>query len=279
MKKNIIAIMSLTIAMGLASCSNEDYLGGHVDRSGAGVAIETLTAQMGGSAAGRTWTEGDNIGVSVSYYDLTAQNRSYLCGADGTTFTPATGDPIYVKGVTSIVAYWPFTGVDNAEPIIELKTEDQSQIIDFLVAKTDNVSPANGKAVNLTFERIMAKLKVNITATDDVITKWTMTGINTEAVFNTYTAELSMSGAKTLGDTGDNITSINLTLLPQSVSSEDGEVTLTLFGGKRTYTFTLNASEAFTLKSAETTTYDVNISDGMTTVEIVPGGTVDWNEK
>ena len=277
MKKIIIATLSL--ALGFASCSNEDYLGGHVNRDGAGTALSSLTAQMGSSASGRTWTGGDKIGVSVSYYDLTAQNRSFLCGEDGKSFSAETGVPIYIKGACSVVAYTPFTGTDGAEPVFEINTENQDDIPDYLFAKTDGVNPSNGSSVNLTFERVLANLKVSITSTDDVITKWHLNGIYTDAVVNTYNLSLSMAGTKELSDEGSDISSIDLKLLPQTVDADEREVVLTLFGQKRTYTFTLNAEQALTLTSAQTTSFNVDIKDGMTTVEIVPAGTVDWKEK
>lgn len=281
MKKNIIAIMSLTVMLGLASCSNDDYLGGHVDRSGAGVAIQTLTAQMGSTVtSGKTsWEKDDQIGVSVSYYDITAQNRLYLCGEDGKTFTPKTGEPIYIKGATSVVAYYPFVGNDSAEPVVNVKTEDQSDITDYLVAKADGLNPSNGSTVNLDFQRILSALQINITASDDNITKWVLSGINNNATLSTYTGELSIFDKKDYSGTGTSITSISLTLLPQTLKGEDGDVTLTLYGSERSYVFILNKKETFTLTSAETKTVSVNISDGMGTIDLHPTETVDWNEK
>lgn len=264
--------------LGLASCSNEDYLGGHVNKDGAGVAMQSLTVQMGSTASDRTWTEGDQIGVSVSYYDLTAQNRSYICDADG-KFSPESGEPIYIKGNTSVVAYTPYTGTDGAEPVLEIDTEDQDNIPDYLFAKTDGVNTSNGNAVTLTFERVLATLNINITAADDVISKWILAGAYTDAVVNTYDLSLSMAGTKDLTGEGSAITSINLSLLPQTVASSERAVTLTLFGQQRTYTFTLNEQETLTLTSAQTTSYNVDIRDGMATVELVPSGTVDWREK
>lgn len=277
MKKIIIA--TIAMAMTFAACSNEDYLGGHVNKDGAGVPLASLTAQMGQTASGRSWSAGDRIGVSVSYYDLTAQNRSFLCEEDAKSFSAETGAPIYIKGACSVVAYWPFIGRDSAEPVFEIDTQDQTDIPDYLFAKTDDVNINNGSAVNLTFERVLANLKINITATDDVISKWILSGVYTDGVVNTYNLSLTPAGQKEMTGSGSAITQIELKLLPQAVSVSEQEVSLMLFGQKRTYSFVLNASEALELISAQTTTYNVDIKDGMTTVELVPSGTVDWQEK
>lgn len=277
MKKITIAI--LAIAATLGACSNEDYLGGHVNKDGAGVPLASLTAQMGQTASDRSWSANDKIGVSVSYYDLTAQNRSFLCAEDAKTFSAETGVPIYIKGDCSVVAYWPFIGTDAAEPVFEIDTQDQTSITDYLFAKTDGVNINNGGAVNLTFERVLANLKINITATDDVISKWILSGAYTDGVVNTYDLSIALASQKDITDSGSAITQIDLKLLPQTVNISEQAVTLMLFGQKRTYSFVLNESQALALTAAQTTTYNVDIKDGMTTIELVPSGTVDWQEK
>ncbi len=267
------------MAATFAACSNEDYLGGHVNKDGAGTPLSSLTVQMGSTASDRSWSEGDQIGVSVSYYDLTAQNRSFLYEEDESAFSAETGVPIYIKGACSVIAYWPYTGTDGAEPVFEIDTQDQDNIPDYLFAKTDGVNISNGSSVNLTFERVLANLKINITAPDDVISKWILNGVYTDAVVNTYDLSLSLAGHKELSGSGTAVTQVDLKLLPQTVESSEQEVTLVLFGQKRTYSFLLNESQALALTSAQTTTYNVDIKDGMTTVELVPEGTVDWHEK
>ena len=82
--KNFRNIYFLQIVAGmllLASCSNEEYLGGHYTTDGAGVAT-TITAT---APDGETWAAGTRVGISTGYatYDASARNREYVSESGG----------------------------------------------------------------------------------------------------------------------------------------------------------------------------------------------------
>ena len=140
MKKKFSNIsLLLIILFVLASCSNEDYLGGHftTDREGSMVNISAhITSEL---FQDKTFVAGDKIGITTSYNDNTSRNRSYTCAEDGATFDATIGVPIYIKGNGFISAYYPFMGEDGNEAIINLNTKDQSAIPPLFVANTNDI--------------------------------------------------------------------------------------------------------------------------------------------
>ena len=271
-------LLCCIIVAALTACSNDDYLGGHYTTDGAG-AMMNVTAQISATTdAGLAWTEGDVIGIAATYglYDATARNRQYTCQADGSTFTQDAGYPMYVKGATDIVAYWPFTGTDGAEPTLTLDTRDQSNITDYLFAKAMGVTPENGSNVHLVFDYVLARVKINITTpAGETIKECRLQGFAQQATVNPYTLERVLDNPEDLIIKGTNLTNIPLKLIPQEVSATAAvPAQLVLIGNIRSYTLDMSGLQ---LKAGADVQVNVNVTDGTAYIDFVPGGSA-WTD-
>ncbi len=251
------------------ACSNEDYLGGQYVTDGAGVEISvTATAPEGMS-----WSAGQQIGISASYasFDATARNREYVSETGSNRFVQTTGDPIYVKGNTSIVAYFPYIGTDGAEPVITLFTADQAKVSDYYFAKADGVTISNGSLVNLVFHNALATLQFSINApTGETIQSVRLSGFAQQAEVNPFTLDMKLSVAEDLLVTGSNLQTVTLRLIPQTVSTDaDIPARMVLVGSIRSYTIDLGD---ITLGGGETRQATVDVTDGVGSIEFVPDG-------
>lgn len=260
------------------SCSNEDYLGGHYTTDGAGTKM-TVTAEISVPAnTALTWVAGDVIGIATGYgqYDVTARNRQYVCQADGKTFCQATGYPIYVKGNTDIVAYWPFSGTDGAEPTLTLDTRDQDNVTDYLFAKAKGVTLDNGSNVHLVFDYALARLQINIVAPDgESIRECRLQGFAQQASVSPYTLEMTLDAPEDLVVKGAALSSLSLKLIPQTVSTEAAvPAQLVLIGSIRSYTIDMSQLK---LVAGAPVLANVNVTDGIGTVDFVPGGSA-WTD-
>ena len=271
--KGLLPFYLFTLLPLVTACSNDDYLGGHYTTDGAGTQM-TVTAQISASTnPGLDWTAGDVIGIATSYgqYDATARNRQYVCQADNRTFNQNSGYPIYVKGATDVVAYWPFSGDDGAEPTLTLDTRDQSNIIDYLFAKKTGVTPQNGSQVNLVFDYALARLQLNITApAGESIKECRLQGFAMTATVNSYTLETTLDAPEDLVVKGTAISSLSMKLIPQELSAEAAvPARLVLIGSIRSYTIDMSQLQ---LKGGALVQANVNVTDGIGTVDFVPGG-------
>ena len=273
--KNFKYIYMLPVAvclMLLTGCSDEDYLGGHATADGMGTLLG-VTGQVDQSV-NTTFMAGDAIGIATSYanHDQTARNRKYELQSDGRSFLPANNLPIYVKGNTSVMAYYPFAGDDNAEPTLTLNTENQSATVDLLLAKVDGITIGNASSVNLNFKPALATLKVNIDATGETISEYLLSGFAQQGAVDPYSFEVTPGVIKDIKGTGTAITSLLFHIVPQTVA--DGTAVLTLKGTVRTYRLSLGT---VMLGLSESAQLNVNIADGMATYEFVPAGT-QWED-
>lgn len=266
----IICYLSFSVA--LLSCSDEDYLGGHSTTDGVG-ALMGVTGQVDPSAS-LTIAVGGGIGITTTYanHDQTARNRKYVLQSDGQSYLPGNNLPIYVKGNTSVMAYYPFTGDENAEPTLTLSTKNQASPVDMLVAKTEGVTIDNASSVKLNFKSALATLKVSITASGETITDYVLSGFAQEGAIDPYTFAVTPSLMQDVQGSGSALTSLSFHIVPQTVA--DGKAMLTLKGSVRTYALSLGA---VTLGFGETRQLNVNIADGEATYEFVPGGS-QWND-
>lgn len=275
---NKLWALPLILSLVLAGCSDDDYLGGHSVKDGAGVQM-TLTGEINAqSEPSLAWAEGDVIGVAASsgLYDASVRNREYVCDADGKTFVNVSGLPMYVKGNVKIVAYYPFVGTDGGEQTIQLNTLDQDNITDFLFARAENVNKENGSNVNLVFDYALARVRFNITVPDgEVITTCRITGLAQQATADPYTLDLTLDAPEDLVVTGTNIKTLSLKLIPQEIS-ETPEIPaqLVLIGTKRSYVIDLSG---LSLAEGEVKTANVDASDGVATIEFVPNGAA-WDD-
>ena len=276
--KNICMLPLAASLLLLSSCSDEDYLGGHATTEGAGT-LMTVTAQINAQLSpGLSWSADDVIGIATGYgqYDATARNRAYACQADGRTFSPTTGYPIYVKGATDIVAYYPFIGSDGAEPTITLDTRNQSAVTDYLFAKAEGVTPQNGGNVNLVFDYALARLNMNITVpAGETIHGYRLVGFAQQATVDPYTLDMTLDAPEDLVYEGTDIRNITLRLIPQTVDTESGiDARLVLIGNIRSYSIDMSQTPLVAGQEQQAT---VDVTNGIGSIEFVPGGSA-WTD-
>ena len=242
------------------SCSDEDYLGGHFTTDGAGVEMH-ITAQ---APEGTTWTEGQIIGLSTSYAnnDASARNRQYACEADGQSFSNVTGNPVYLKGLANVVAYFPYQGNDGAEPGIELNTLDQTAIAPIYFAKTDSVGISQGSHVHLQFHPALAQLRLAITApAGETIKSCRLVGLSHQAEVNPFTFEMKYYDPDEVVIAGEDLTEATFSLIPQTVSAEASlPPHLVLVGQLRSYTVSLGD---VALGFGQTVNRDIDVTTGI----------------
>jgi len=281
MKKHLISfsivICCLSLGTALTSCSDEDYLGGHYTTDGVGT-LMNVTAQVKSEMnPDMTWAAGDVIGIATGYgqNDISARNREYACQADGSTFKHTTGYPMYVKGATNIVAYYPFSGSDGAEPTIELNTTDQSDITNYFLAKAEGVNPQNGGQVNLVFTNALSRLDLTIvTPAGESIREYRLSGFVQQATVSPYTMEITMSAPEDLVGKGTDLSNISLTLIPQDAGSNGVPARLVLVGNIRSYSIDMSGT---TLKAGAVQRATVDVTNGIGSIDFVPGGST-WSD-
>lgn len=276
--KNLYILPLIICLFVLGSCSNEDYLGGHYTAEGSGTLMH-VTAQINAqSNPTLVWSEGDVIGIAAGYglYDATARNREYKCQADGKTFSCTTEYPMYVKGTTQIVAYYPFVGMDGAEPALSLNTKNQTDITDYLVAKSDVVTRETGDHVNLVFDYMLARLQMTITApAGETIKSYRLSGFAQQAQVDPYTLDLTLDNPEDLVGTGDDIKTITLKLIPQTVDTNSGvPAQLVLVGTSRSYTIDFSDID---LQAGSVQSAVIDVTDGIGTIEFLPSGAT-WTD-
>ena len=283
MKRNEFLIFKLfncciVAAMLLTACSNDDYLGGHATTDGAGT-LMTVTAQISApSNSTLAWTSGDVIGIAAGYglYDATARNREYVCQADGATFLQSANLPMYVKGATNIVAYYPYSGSDGAEPTLALNTKDQTNVTDYLFAKATGITPQNGSHVNLVFNYALSELKMNFNIpAGESISTCRLEGFSQQAAVDPYTLDLTMEAPETLVVNGTNPQTVTLKLIPQTIAADAAvPARLVLIGNIRSYTIDMSQVQ---LTGGNVTLASINLTDGIGSVDFVPGGSA-WED-
>ena len=253
------------MAAALTACSNDDYLGGHYTIDGAGVVLN-VTAQTD-----KAWSEGDVIGIAAGYgqNDGTARNREYVCQADASSFKNKSGFPIYVKGNTCIVAYYPFVGTDGAEPTITLNTLNQDEVTDYYFAKAEGVTRQTSQ-VNLAFKHALAEVTLKITApSGESINSCRLSGFAQKATVNPYTLAKTLDAPEDLVVKGADMKSVTLKLIPQALSADDAvKPQLVLIGSIRSYTIDMSKLQ---LEAGSSQEAIVNVTDGIGTVDFVPG--------
>ena len=219
------------MAAALTACSNDDYLGGHYTTDGAGVVLN-VTAQTD-----KAWSEGDVIGIAAGYgqNDGTARNREYVCQADASSF----------------------------------KNKSQNQVTDYYFAKAEGVTRQTSQ-VNLAFKHALAEVTLKITApSGESINSCRLSGFAQKATVNPYTLAKTLDAPEDLVVKGADMKSVTLKLIPQALSA-DGAVKpqLVLIGSIRSYTIDMSKLQ---LEAGSSQEAIVNVTDGIGTVDFVPG--------
>lgn len=281
--KNIKYLLSASLlccglCAAMTSCSNEDYLGGHVNTDGAGVKMNVTASISDYADASRTWQADDAISITAGYgqSDASARNREYVCGDDGKTFTNKNSYPMYVKGATDIMAYYPYGGVDGGEPSITLNTKDQDNITEYFFAKQTGVNRDNGGSINLAFTNALSRIDMTITAPDDEsIRGYRLSGFSQVATVDPYTLGMELNAPEDLSGEGEDISSLSLQLIPQTIDADAAvPATLVLIGDIRSYSIDMSQVK---LVAGQKQQINVDVTDGVGTIEFVPAG-AEWHD-
>jgi len=262
--------------IGMASCQDDSYLGGHYTTDGQGVQANVTAVSASEQTPAIAWTEGDLIALTTSYEDSYSRNRFYTCAADGRTFTAQAGLPVYIKGKGYLCAYAPVAGTDGAEPVIELNALNQAAIIDYIFAK-EPISPTQAD-VQLRFRRVHSRLRATIkTAETEQIHKIVLSGFSHTASVNPYSWELTLTSAAadlTMTDEAG-IKSFELKMIPQTVDTAAVvPAQVVLIGTNRSYAIPMGT---VTLESDKTLQMDIDVSSPEPTVAFSADG-VTWTD-
>ena len=262
--------------IGMASCQDDSYLGGHYTTDGQGVQANVTAVSASEQTPAIAWTEGDLIALTTSYEDSYSRNRFYTCAADGRTFAAQAGLPVYIKGNGYLTAYAPVAGTDGAEPIIELNTLHQTAIIDYIFAK-EPISPTQAD-VQLRFRRVHSRLRATIkTVETEQIRKIVLSGFSHTASVNPYSWELTLTSAAadlTMTDEAG-IKSFELKMIPQTVDTAAVvPAQVVLIGTNRSYAIPMGT---VTLESDKTLQMDIDVSSPEPTVAFSADG-VTWTD-
>ena len=271
---NIKCQIIILCLIGITSCHDDAYLGGHFTTDGQGVQARVTAVSVSEQSPAIAWSEGAQIALTTSYADTYSLNRIYDCAADGRTFAVHAGLPVYIKGSGFLCAYAPVIGQDGEEPVIELNTTNQQTITDYIFAK-EPVSPSQAD-IQLRFRRVHSHLHTTVkTADSEHIRKIVLSGFSHTALVDPYTWDITPSSAAadyTFTSASD-ITSFDLTLIPQTVS-EDAVIPaqIVLVGSNRSYELPLGT---VTLESDKTLMMDIDVSTPEPTVAFSTDG-VTW---
>ena len=262
MKRNSILYFVLG-ALSLGACS-DGHFAGQVTTDGAGsrlVLSANITSVLTPSA---TFSAGDTIAITTSYYDQSSLNRFYRTG-DGKSFVSTNGKDTYVKGNGYLTAYYPATGENGTEPIIELATLNQDAKTDYLFARTP-ITRTEGN-ISLTFRDALGRLSVSIkTAPEEHIHRVVLNGFYHNATVDPYTWAITLTDApEAYVLDGTDITSFSLDLIPQTVEKDAViPAELTLIGDIRSYTVALGtlpvASDEIVTATVDITTDEATVS-------------------
>lgn len=268
-KIEILSIVFLgTFVLLVSSCSNEDYLGGHVTEEGRGTPISVQAAIVSDLKSDAAVSPDEVISITTGYEDNTSLNRIFVCGADGKSFIHKTGYPLYVKAATNLLAYYPFQGVEGTDPELVLNTTNQSDIKDLFVAKSSEVVPGEAGVVDLPMVYAYAQMQMNIKVPEgERLLTFRLSGLRHEGRMNAFTHAITLEEASSsISGTMDG-NQLQLTLIPQLVT-ENNKANIVFLGMKRSYTVGIDSLD---LRADVRITADVNLRDGMGTIEFVAG--------
>jgi hypothetical protein len=225
---NVIVIVSCIL---FAGCKDDNYLGGHFTEDYGGVPMSLHSVIASTLNPSLKWQEGDTIALTTSYTDNTSLNRFYVCGADGKTFTPLNGLPIYIKGTGILNAYAPVSGKDGEENVIAVNTLQQATLMDYLIAQT--AISTDSQTLSLSFNHALAQLQVAFDITEgEKVKKVQLQGLYHQAVLDLYTSVWSVSEvSEPYAVVADVISALTLNLLPQKATN----VSFVLTTDKREY--------------------------------------------
>lgn len=200
--KSIYLTIFVFIAAMLISCSKEDNdngLSGQAITFASGISkYDTRVNEKGNE-----WIQGDEVGIYMlateNVNTLLKSNIKYIAASSGISTTFTTNSAMYYPtdgSAVKFMAYYPYSEPVGTEYPIDLSSQKDQAKLDLMYAKSkDSYTHSGGTAVILTFEHMLSKLILNVSAGATVgdisNTQVTVKGMNTTAVFNLLTKEIS----------------------------------------------------------------------------------------
>lgn len=274
-KNNVLPTIFFSMLMILASsCFNENYLGGHSTEEGCGTQVVLKASIDSELKPDAIISPNELISVSTGYEDNTSLNRMYVCNQDGESYVQKNGYPIYVKATTCLLGYYPFQGIEGSDPELSLNTCNQTSVEDLFIARSKEISPADEAVVNLSLVYAYAQLQMNLILPEgETVSSFRLSGVHHEGRMKAFSHDIEF-GEITTDIKGDvNGTQLILTLIPQQITKED-KAEIAFVGKKRSY---LVALDSFVLESDKCLVANIDLRNGMGTVEFVSEGG-QWND-
>lgn len=280
MKTRLLALA--TLALTLAACSNDDENNNQIAaRFSAEISDATLTR-----AAGTSWHENDEIGITATGNDAMSQytNVKYTTEKNDGNFT---GSPIYFQNNQNVTftAYYPFSGTEE-KPAGKLtpKTEATNQTptnqknIDFLFAEAQDKN-CNNANVAFKFYHKMSQITLTFIAGDDISfsdTKisYSLEGLRMSGEFDTSNGTATATGTATETLTINDVTLSStpaivapVILYPQDITGVSGinQIKLSVTLDEQTYSCVLQTgtdtkTNLTELEAGNNYTFEITIS-------------------
>jgi hypothetical protein len=290
-----MAAIAAAVVMSTVSCSVEESIS---DGSGGGdkrVAVKFAAADIAAVQTrvnGENWEGSEKIGIFMVDHGLTtisesANNIRYETTSTGTdaTFTPAGSTIFYpATGSVDFIAYHPHATLTGTWTYaVDVSDQSDQSAIDLLWSGVANGSGSgynkSSGAVALNFTHKLVKLRMTLTAGDNLsdltgLSATDITGMNNTASFNVSTGALSSPG--TVADIApkDMGSDVYEAILLPAASTAGYTVVFTV--GPDTYTWTLNSGSDAISALVAGKIYDYAITVGKH--ELTVTGTItDWS--
>lgn len=281
LKLNVAAFATLTMALALAACDNEELAndpladGPVAAQVKAGIS-QTLT-RVSSSDNAASFTDGDEIHV-------VADDRTYDYTFNSSTWS-AGNNPYYFQDRNSVSFRAWFASPDatvETDNTIHVNTtlqdvdDDGWNVNDILVSGTVQASVDNGATISFTgdnaFSHIMSQLVFTFKVGDGItdlsyLTGYTVKDVITDATFNTLTCDLN--GGTTTGNiqitgitgvTDMEYTAVPIILVPQTFTNTSNKFNLEVTYNGQTYKAGLNVPTGG-LQPGYSYTYTVTIKN------------------
>ncbi|NDV63683.1 fimbrillin family protein [Bacteroides sp. 224] len=291
MKNKTYALLALAISLS-TSCSREE-----IDNNLSG---QTITFASGVNKydtrineSGDQWLKDDEVGIYMlpeTGDTPLKSNIKYTTVSAGTSTTFQTTDAMYYPtdgSSVNFMAYHPYSASVSTEYPINLASQANQTSLDLMYARsTQSYNQSLGTAVSLTFNHVLTKVILNITADETVgdisEAQVTVKGMNTTAKFN-----LSAKAIENEGDAGDikayksaTANRYEFILLPVAELTDAHTVEFEVNGSTYTWTISKNDGNITQFKAGYKYTFKINLTDtGVDSeVESEQGGSVNpWN--
>lgn len=290
MKNKFYTLFTLAICI-FASCDKEDLENkktGQIITFSSGV--NTYETRV--NESGDQWLKDDEIGIfMLSENNVFLRNNvKYSTVSAGTSTTFQTTDVMNYPtdgSFVRFVAYHPYSESVSSEYPINLSSQANQVGLDFMYASsTKNYNQSMGETVNLTFNHMLVKVILNVTADASVgdisDVQVSAKGMNTSAKFN-FSSETLEQESKT-GDIRAYKNTIadryEFVLLPVADLASSHIIEFEVNGSTYAWTINKNNGNITQLRGGYKYTFNVNLTDTEveSNVEAEQGGSIaPWN--